>query len=325
MCFLLYHKDNLKWEENDAEIHFFAVLPNKRRIKTHFLLTLTSKLYQMQPIIDLQKVDIFQKNVLVLSQVNVQIFKGEFVYLTGKTGAGKSSLLKILYADIPPQGIKAEVAGIDLLKMKTKRIPVLRKKLGIVFQDFQLLSDRSVYENLLFVMKATGWINKVEIDARIDKVLHEVGLGTKGFKMPHQLSGGEQQRVCIARAFINNPEIILADEPTGNLDTETSAEIVALLHDITAKENCTVLMATHDFGMIDKFPARTLRCSDGKITGPECDLSTLKTAEPTVAEVSKKEILPIDPISEETEEDVVDVDSEEKDQETKSEQTVDNE
>lgn len=279
----------------------------------------------MQPIIDLQKVDIFQKKVLVLSQVNVQIFKGEFVYLTGKTGTGKSSLLKILYADIPPQGAKAEVAGIDLLKMKTKRIPVLRKKLGIVFQDFQLLSDRSVYDNLLFVMKATGWTNKAEIDARIDKVLHDVGLGTKGFKMPHQLSGGEQQRVCIARAFINNPEIILADEPTGNLDPETSAEIMALLHDITAKENCTVLMATHDFGMIDKFPARTLRCSDGKITGPECDLSKLKTLEPLSEVVAKEEDLPIISDSEETEEDIDDNDSEENIQKDESVQTVDNE
>lgn len=279
----------------------------------------------MQPIIDLQKVDIFQKNVLVLSQVNVQIFKGEFVYLTGKTGTGKSSLLKILYADIPPQGTKAEVAGIDLLKMKTKRIPVLRKKLGIVFQDFQLLSDRSVYDNLLFVMKATGWTNKVEIDARIDKVLHDVGLGTKGFKMPHQLSGGEQQRVCIARAFINNPEIILADEPTGNLDPETSAEIVALLHDITAKENCTVVMATHDFGMIDKFPARTLRCGDGKITGPECDLSTLKTTEPVTVETTVKEKLPINPIVEVAEEDIDDNDTIEKEPRNEPEQTVDNE
>lgn len=279
----------------------------------------------MQPIIDLQKVDIFQKNVLVLSQVNVQIFKGEFVYLTGKTGTGKSSLLKILYADIPPQGTKAEVAGIDLLKMKTKRIPVLRKKLGIVFQDFQLLSDRSVYDNLLFVMKATGWTNKVEIDARIDKVLHDVGLGTKGFKMPHQLSGGEQQRVCIARAFINNPEIILADEPTGNLDPETSAEIVALLHDITAKENCTVLMATHDFGMIDKFPARTLRCSDGKITGPNCDLAQLKASEPVAEVVVKEEVLPFNPISEVTEEDIDDNNFEEKEQKNEPEQSADKE
>lgn len=279
----------------------------------------------MQPIIDLQKVDIFQKNVLVLSQVNVQIFKGEFVYLTGKTGTGKSSLLKILYADIPPQGTKAEVAGIDLLKMKTKRIPILRKKLGIVFQDFQLLSDRSVYDNLLFVMKATGWTNKVEIDARIDKVLHDVGLGTKGFKMPHQLSGGEQQRVCIARAFINNPEIILADEPTGNLDPETSAEIVALLHDITAKENCTVLMATHDFGMIDKFPARTLRCSDGKITGPNCDLAQLKASEPVAEVVVKEEVLPFNPISEVTEEDIDDNDFEEKEQRNEPEQPADKE
>ena len=230
----------------------------------------------MQPIIDLQNVDIFQKNILVLGQVNIQIYQGEFVYLTGKTGTGKSSLLQILYADLPPKGDKAEVAGINLLSLKSKHIPTLRKKLGIVFQDFQLLSDRSVNDNLIFVMKATGWSDKGKIQERIDKVLHDVGLGTKGFKMPHQLSGGEQQRVCIARALINNPEIILADEPTGNLDPETSAEIMALLQDISKQHNCTVLMASHDFYMIEKFPARTLHCNNGKVTGPEFNLSTLK-------------------------------------------------
>lgn len=259
----------------------------------------------MQPIIDLQKVDIFQKSTLVLSQIDLQIYKGEFVYLTGKTGTGKSSLLKIIYADIPPQGEKAEVASINLLTLKTKKIPTLRKKLGIVFQDFQLLSDRSVYDNMLFVMRATGWTDKTKIDARIDKVLQDVGLGTKGFKMPHQLSGGEQQRVCIARAFINHPEIILADEPTGNLDPETSAEIVALLHEITAKENCTVLMATHDFSMIDKFPARTLRCSDGKIVGPECDLSSLKIIEPEIEEVQPEIITLETPSNESVEEEII--------------------
>ncbi len=233
----------------------------------------------MQPIIDLQNVDIFQKNILVLGQVNIQIYKGEFVYLTGKTGTGKSSLLQILYADLPPKGDKAEVAGINLLSLKSKHIPTLRKKLGIVFQDFQLLSDRSVNDNLLFVMKATGWSDKRKIQERIDKVLHDVGLGTKGFKMPHQLSGGEQQRVCIARALINNPEIILADEPTGNLDPETSAEIMVLLQDISKQHNCTVLMASHDFYMIEKFPARTLHCNNGKVTGPEFDLSRLKEEE----------------------------------------------
>jgi cell division transport system ATP-binding protein len=247
----------------------------------------------MQPIIDLQDIDIlFQKKFLVLGQVNIQIFKGEFVYLTGKTGTGKSSLLKILYADLPPQGKKAEVAGINLLALKTKDIPALRKKLGIVFQDFQLLSDRSVYDNLLFVMKATGWTNQVKIKERIDKVLNDVGLGSKGFKMPHQLSGGEQQRVCIARALINNPEIILADEPTGNLDPETSAEIMILLRDLSKQHECTVLMVTHDFYIIDKFPARTLHCSDGKVSGPECDLASLKQEEIEPEEIAPEEITP---------------------------------
>jgi cell division transport system ATP-binding protein len=273
----------------------------------------------MQPIIDLQNVDIFQKNNLVLGRVSVQIYKGEFVYLTGKTGTGKSSLLKILYADIPPQGTKAEVTGMNLLTLKSKQIPVLRKKLGIVFQDFQLLSDRSVNENLIFVMKATGWTNKVKIQERIDKVLNDVGLGTKGFKMPHQLSGGEQQRVCIARALINNPEIILADEPTGNLDPETSAEIMVLFHEISKQHNCTVLMATHDFVMIDKFPARTLRCVDGKVTGPQCDLSTLKIEE------EKPVVIP-EPVIEETKPQPI-MESEEVEQSTEitaeSEETTD--
>lgn len=246
----------------------------------------------MQPIIDLQNVDIFQKNVLVLGNVDVQIYPGEFVYLTGKTGTGKSSLLQILYADLPPKGDKAEVAGIDLLSLKSKHIPTLRKKLGIVFQDFQLLSDRSVFENLIFVMKATGWSDKVKIKERIDKVLSDVGLGTKGFKMPHQLSGGEQQRVCIARALVNNPEIILADEPTGNLDPETSAEIMGLLQDISKLHNCTVLMASHDFYMIDKFPARTLHCSNGKVSGPKSDLAIMEP-------ISEEIVAPVEVLVEE--------------------------
>lgn len=246
----------------------------------------------MQPIIDLKNVDIFQKNILVLGKVNIEIYNGEFVYLTGKTGTGKSSLLQIMYADLPPKGDKVEVAGINLLSLKSKHIPTLRKKLGIVFQDYQLLSDRSVNDNLIFVMKATGWTDKGKIQERIDKVLHDVGLGTKGFKMPHQLSGGEQQRVCIARALINNPEIILADEPTGNLDPETSAEIMTLLQDISKQHNCTVLMATHDFYMIEKFPARTLHCSNGKVTGPECDPTTLSSEVTVSEEIIKEEIAP---------------------------------
>jgi cell division transport system ATP-binding protein len=192
------------------------------------------------------------------------IEKGEFVYLIGKTGTGKSSLLKTLYADLPVIEGSAIVADFQLMNIKKKEIPYLRRKLGIVFQDFQLLIDRSINENLKFVLKATGWKEKNAIEDRIKEVLDKVGLGTKGFKMPHQLSGGEQQRVSIARALLNDPELILADEPTGNLDPETSEGIIQLLKNIS-ENGRAVLMATHDFMMIEKFPTRTLRCESGKI------------------------------------------------------------
>ncbi len=223
----------------------------------------------MEPIIKFQKLDVFQKSNLVLAQVDIEINRGEFVYLTGKTGEGKSSLLKVIYADIPAKAEVANIADFDLLNLKSKEIPLLRRKLGIIFQDFQLLFDRSVNDNLMFVLKVTGWKDKVKMQDRIQTVLESVGLGTKGFKMPNQLSGGEQQRVCIARALLNEPEIILADEPTGNLDPETSAEFINLLRDISSKNQCTVLMATHDFYMLEKFPARTLRCEGGKIFDSE--------------------------------------------------------
>lgn len=215
-------------------------------------------------IIDLNNLSVFQRNILILSNVNVKIEKGEFVYLIGKTGTGKSSLLKTLYAELPVSEGEAMVAGYDLSKIKRREVPYLRRKLGIVFQDFQLLTDRSVNDNLLFVMKATGWKNKTEMKDRLEDVLDKVGLKTKGFKMPHQLSGGEQQRVSIARALINDPELILADEPTGNLDPETSAGIMSLLMDIS-NSGRAVLMATHNYALMEKFPSRTLKCEDGKV------------------------------------------------------------
>lgn len=215
-------------------------------------------------IIELNKLSVFQRNILILSDVNVRINKGEFVYLIGKTGTGKSSLLKTLYAELPVSEGEAFVAGYDLSKIKRKEVPYLRRKLGIVFQDFQLLTDRSVNDNILFVMKATGWKNKAEMQQRLEDVLDKVGLKTKGFKMPHQLSGGEQQRVSIARALINDPELILADEPTGNLDPETSAGIMSLLLDISSSGRA-VLMATHNYSLMEKYPSRTLKCEDGKV------------------------------------------------------------
>lgn len=218
----------------------------------------------LDTIIHLEKVSIFQKKNLVLTQVNLDIDKGELVYLLGKTGSGKSSLLRTLYADIPlPEG-EASIAGFNLRTVKPKEIPFLRRKLGIVFQDFQLLTDRTVNDNLKFVLRATGWTDKGQVDQRVSDVLDKVGLATKGFKMPHELSGGEQQRVAIARALLNDPEVILADEPTGNLDPETSEGIISLLLDIS-KTGRAVLIATHDINIYSRFPSRTIRCEMGKL------------------------------------------------------------
>lgn len=217
-----------------------------------------------ETIIELSGLSIFQRNILVLSQVDLRVEKGEFVYLIGKTGTGKSSLLKTLYAELPVTEGEANVAGYNLKSIKRREVPFLRRKLGIVFQDFQLLTDRSVSDNLLFVLKATGWDDKVAMEDRIRNVLDKVGLGTKGFKMPHQLSGGEQQRVSIARALLNDPELILADEPTGNLDPETSEGIMSLLFDIS-RSGRAVLMATHNYALMEKFPSRTLKCEDGRV------------------------------------------------------------
>lgn len=215
-------------------------------------------------IIKFDKVSIYHNENLILANVSLEVDKGEFVYLIGKTGSGKSSLLKTLYADLEVKNGNATVAGYDLRTLRTKEIPFLRRKLGIVFQDFQLLMDRTVAENLFFVMKATGWTNKKEMQRRMHEVLAKVNLETKANKMPHKLSGGEQQRVGIARALLNNPEIILADEPTGNLDPETSEGIIGLLFDIS-KTGSAILMATHNYTFFEKFPARTLRCEAGNI------------------------------------------------------------
>ncbi|NTW31124.1 MAG: ATP-binding cassette domain-containing protein [Bacteroidetes bacterium] len=217
-----------------------------------------------ESIIEINNASVYQKNNLILSNINVKINKGEFVYLIGKTGMGKSSLLKVLYADLPLITGDLKVAGYDLKDIKNKEIPFLRRKIGIVFQDFQLLIDRSVNDNLLFVLKATGWKDPEAIRLCIQEVLDKVGVGAKGLKMPHQLSGGEQQRVVIARALLNDPDIILADEPTGNLDPETSEGIMQLLFDIS-KSGRAVLMATHDYSLFEKFPSRTLKCENGSV------------------------------------------------------------
>jgi cell division transport system ATP-binding protein len=215
-------------------------------------------------IIELINCTIWQQDHLVLSDVNLSVKKGEFIYLVGRVGSGKSSLIKTLNAQIPLRDGSGLVAGYNLSKLKRREIPYLRRKTGIVFQDFQLLIDRSVNENLEFVLKATGWKNKSEIDTRIGEVLEKVGLGLKGYKMPHQLSGGEQQRVVIGRALLNDPDIILADEPTGNLDPETSEGIIKLLIDIS-KTGRAVVVATHNYTLLKKFSARTIKCADGKL------------------------------------------------------------
>jgi len=219
----------------------------------------------MDTLIRLKNVSVFQRDLLILKDVNLEIKKGEFVYFVGRTGSGKSSLMKLLYADLPMKEGEASIVDYNLNKLKNKEIPFLRRKLGIVFQDFQLLMDRTVAENLLFVMKATGWKDKKKIDQRLTEVLNKVKMDTKGHKMPHQLSGGEQQRIVIARALINEPELILADEPTGNLDPETSKGIMSLLQDI-ASSGRAVVMATHDYTLFDNFPGRTISFADSTIT-----------------------------------------------------------
>jgi len=217
-----------------------------------------------QAVLQLKNASIFQRENLILSDVNVTVNQGDFIYLIGKTGSGKSSFMKTLYGDIPLQEGEGEIVGFDLTTLKEKQIPFLRRKLGVVFQDFKLLNDRTVTDNLAFVLKATGWKEKTGIDSKIDEVLNKVGMKSKGFKYPYQLSGGEQQRVSIARALLNDPELILADEPTGNLDPQTSVEVMEVLQEINKNGN-TILMATHDYALLLKYPSKTLKCDQNQV------------------------------------------------------------
>jgi cell division transport system ATP-binding protein len=218
-----------------------------------------------QPIIELKDAFVYKDKSLLLNGVSLTVNRGEFIFLIGKTGSGKSSLLKTLYGDLNIAHGYGRVDEFDLQTIKADKIPFLRRKLGIVFQDFQLLTDRTVKDNLEFVLKATGWKNQKEIDVRIDEVLNKVGLQTKGYRMPHELSGGEQQRVVIARALLNEPALILADEPTGNLDPDTSDEIMRLLIKLNNELNTAVLMATHNYLLLEKYPARTIRVQQGNL------------------------------------------------------------
>lgn len=218
----------------------------------------------MEHPVEIKNGTILQGKIPVLTQVNFSLAKGEFVYLTGKTGSGKSSFLKTLYGELPLADGSGQVAGFDLIKLKRRQVPYLRRKLGIVFQDFQLLTDRSALDNLLFVLRATGWKNKQEMMNRAHEVLAKVGLQNKDYKIPAELSGGEQQRLVIARALLNNPEVILADEPTGNLDPDISNEVMSLLHAI-CNDGKSVIMATHDYGLINKFPGNIYRVAGGRV------------------------------------------------------------
>jgi cell division transport system ATP-binding protein len=221
-------------------------------------------MFSTDPVVRVNDVSIFQDHHTVLSDINFEIDKGEFVFLVGRTGSGKSSLLKTLYADHPLRLGDVNIAGYNIRTMKNSDVPMLRRKLGIIFQDFQLFNDRSVGENLMFVMKATGWRDSAKMKNRLSEVLMQVGLGSVERKMPHQLSGGEQQRIVIARALINEPQILIADEPTGNLDPEIAYGIMRIFQAIN-KSGTAVLMATHSYGLIKKFPTRILKCEEGKV------------------------------------------------------------
>lgn len=218
----------------------------------------------MAAVVEYNNVELHRQDVRVLKHVDLTVDKGEFVYLTGKVGSGKSSLMKSMYAEIPIASGEATVLGADMASLRKKDIPFLRRQIGIVFQDFRLLHDRNAFDNLKFVLKATGWNNRAEIDARIEQVLLEVGMLKKSYKMPHELSGGEQQRIVIARAMLNNPRLLLADEPTGNLDPVTGSLIMQRLHDI-AMSGTTVIVATHNMSLVEQFPARILRCENREL------------------------------------------------------------
>ena len=220
-------------------------------------------------IVALKEASIFQQKTLILDKVNLKIHKGEFAYLIGKTGSGKSSLLKTLYGALPLQKGKGQIAGFDLKTLNRKNIPLLRRKLGIVFQDFNLLTDRNVQDNLHFVLDATGWKDKVAQRNRIKEVLEKVNLRDKSLKMPYELSGGEQQRIIFARALLNKPDIIIADEPTGNLDPDTADDILVLLKQLAEAQNTAVFFATHDYRILENFPARIIRCQNGQILDEE--------------------------------------------------------
>ncbi|CAM3862319.1 Cell division transport system ATP-binding protein [Flavobacterium sinopsychrotolerans] len=247
----------------------FVILSNTTEFilnRTVILLLLPNKQMQImsQSVLSLKNVTIYQEGKSILTEVNLEVKHGEFLYIIGKTGSGKSSLMKTLYADLPLTEGEGHIVDFDLATLKEDDIPFLRRKIGIVFQDFKLLPDRTVNDNMLFVLKATGWTDNVEMQNKIDEVLNKVGMRDFGKKMPHQLSGGEQQRVAIARALLNDPELILADEPTGNLDPQTSAEVLEVLKKINANGK-TIIMATHDYALLMKFPSKTLKCEDAKI------------------------------------------------------------
>ncbi len=217
-----------------------------------------------ETILKLQDASIFQKENLILNNVTLEVKKGDFVYVIGKTGSGKSSFMKTLYGDLPLKKGDGSIVDFDLKSLEEKQIPFLRRKLGIVFQDFKLLSDRNINNNLKFVLKATGWVDNTKMDAKIEDVLDKVGMKTKGFKFPHELSGGEQQRIAIARALLNDPELILADEPTGNLDPQTSVEVMRVLQEIN-ESGRTIIMSTHDYALILKYPHKTIKCDENKM------------------------------------------------------------
>ena len=219
----------------------------------------------MTPIVEYSGVLVARGDLVVLRDVSLQLSAGDFLYLIGRVGSGKSSLLKTVYSEVPIAAGSAKALGFDLCKIKRRQIPRLRRQIGIVFQDFQLLTDRTARENLEFVLRATGWRKRAEIEERIDDVLTQVGMATKAHKMPHRLSGGEQQRIVIARALLNSPALLLADEPTGNLDPETSSQIVELLHDI-ARHGTAVIMATHNMTLVEQFPARVMKCEGRRVS-----------------------------------------------------------